>query len=102
MEDWSVHTALPLYMSEELTDKTQQASSHPPLSPMPVAELASQAPPLLRSFLGLYCKPSWDPHAGQAKGAFYWCLLQSQVIETQETKKGTEKRQECGDHVCKL
>lgn len=70
MEDWSVHTALPLYMSEELTDKTQQASSHPSLSPMPVAELASQAPPLLRSPLGPHCKPSWDPHASQAKEAF--------------------------------
>lgn len=102
MGDWSVHTALPLYMSEELADKTQQAGSHPPLSPVPVAELACQAPPLLRSPLGLHRKPSWDPHAGQAKEAFYWCLLQLWVIETQETKKGTDKRQECGDHACKL
>lgn len=89
----SVYTALPLYMSEELADKTQRAGPAPTFPSTSCLLLVWHPEPhpaqgsclhTLQAQLGATC---W-----LGEEASCWSLPHFWVSETQGTEKGTEKR----------
>lgn len=91
----SVYTALPLYMSGELADKTQRAGparTFPSIPGVPAAAPGSSGPTLLTSPASAQAHTRLGPT----------CCCCCWVRETQGTKEGTGQRDSRGDHACEL
>lgn len=87
----SVYTALPLYMSEELTDKTQRAGPAPtfPSTALAAALASSHCAPAAASCL-CSAPPPAGTHLLAGTGGLHWSLPASRSVRPRELERDRE------------